>query len=122
MVENVTCRQLCTSSLDASQSDFLSSRIRDSYALNWLVDGLPAAEMKRDEKTGEIFYSMGFALGHAAPIMPMKNKGENALEEKDWRIELNNHYDIFLDWHSRDGVHKRVVGVVVWPSRYRTRL
>ncbi|KAI5477548.1 hypothetical protein MNV49_006136 [Pseudohyphozyma bogoriensis] len=112
MMENVTCRHLCTSSLDPSQSDFLSSRVRDSYAVNWLVDGLPAAEMKRDEKTGEVFYSVGFALGNAGPIMPQV---PNDLEVKDWRIEVNNHYDIYLEYHSRDGVHRRVVGVVVWP-------
>ena len=114
MLRNVSCAHLCTSTLPPASSDFLSSRIRDSYALNWLVDGLPAAEMKRDNKTGDVYYSMGFALGRANPILPIV---KTELEEKDWRIEFNNHYDIFLEYHSPDGIHQRVVGVVVWPMR-----
>lgn len=118
MLQNVTCAHLCTTSLSPTSTDFLSSRIRDSYALNWLVDGLPAAEMRADDKTGAIFYSMGFALGSAKPIAPAVAGGENDVEDKDWRIEVNNHYDIYLEYHSRDGgIHDRVVGVVVWPSR-----
>lgn len=114
MLENVTCRHLCTSALSGDKTDFLSARIRDAYSLNWLVDGLPAAEMKRDEKTGEVFYSSGFSLGTAAPIMP-KAKNEPH-DVKDWRIEVNNHYQIYLEYHSRDGIHQRVVGALVWPT------
>ncbi|KAK4703342.1 transmembrane 9 superfamily member 2/4, partial [Phenoliferia sp. Uapishka_3] len=114
MLENVTCRHLCTSSLSGGNADFLSARIRDSYSLNWLVDGLPAAEMKQDEKTGEIFYSSGFALGSANPIMPKAKDEPHAV--KDWRIEVNNHYQIYLEYHSRDGIHQRVVGALVWPT------
>ncbi|KAL8292186.1 hypothetical protein RQP46_001652 [Phenoliferia psychrophenolica] len=114
MLENVSCRHLCTSSLSGDKTDFLSARIRDAYSLNWLVDGLPVAEMKRDEKTGEIFYSSGFSLGTANPIMPeAKNEAHDV---KDWRIEVNNHYQIYLEYHSRDGIHQRVVGALVWPT------
>lgn len=114
MLKNVNCSHVCTASLDPSQSDFLSSRIRDSYALNWLVDGLPAAELKKDDVNGE-FYSMGFALGKAEPILPIV---KDSLADKDWRVEVNNHYNILLEYHSPDGIHQRVVGVVVWPTRY----
>ncbi|KAM0746172.1 endosomal P24A protein [Meredithblackwellia eburnea MCA 4105] len=117
MLENVSCRHLCTSTLNAAATDFLSARIRDSYSLNWLVDGLPAAEMKKDEKTGEVFYSSGFSLGSAAPIQPQGKHEPH--EVKDWRIEVNNHFQIYLEHHSRDGVHQRVVGVLVWPTSDR---
>jgi transmembrane 9 superfamily protein 2/4 len=37
--------------------------IKDDYGNNWMIDGLPAAEMKRDLQTGEVFYDIGgFAL------------------------------------------------------------
>jgi hypothetical protein len=91
MLKNVSCAHLCTSKLAPAATDFLTSRIRDTYALNWLVDGLPAAEMKMDNHTGEIYYSMGFALGYATPILPVV---KDELEDKDWRIEVNNHYDV----------------------------
>lgn len=114
MLENISCRHLCTSSITPDNADFLSARIRDAYTLNWLIDGLPAAEMKQDEKTGEVFYSSGFSLGSAAPILPKGKKEPH--DTKDWRTEINNHYQIYIEYHSRDGVHQRVVGVLVWPT------
>lgn len=37
--------------------------IKDDYGYNWMIDGLPAAEMKQDLQTKEIFYDIGgFAL------------------------------------------------------------
>lgn len=37
--------------------------IKDDYGHNWMIDGLPAAEMKRDLQTGELFYDIGgFAM------------------------------------------------------------
>lgn len=62
---------------------FINDRIREDYALNWLIDGLPAAEMKRDLKTDDIFFDMGFNLGN--------DEGEFAEQPA-----LNNHYDIVL--------------------------
>ena len=47
------------------------------------MDGLPAAEMKLDVKSGDMFYDMGFNLG----------SDEGANEEHP---HLNNHYDIVL--------------------------
>lgn len=82
MLENVTCRHLCESSVPAEDAKFINDRIREDYALNWLVDGLPAAEMKKDEKTDEIFYSIGFELGNDA-YAPFP--------------ALHNHYRIFLE-------------------------
>ena len=62
----------------------MNDRIREDYALNWIIDGLPAAEMKVDLKTGDMFFDMGFNLGN---------------DEKPYSDEkpvINNHYDIVL--------------------------
>lgn len=80
---NGTCRELCTVSIPAEDTTFINDRIREDYALNWLVDGLPAAEMKVDLKTGDLFFDMGFNLGNDDPP-----NHEQPL--------LNNHYDIVL--------------------------
>ncbi|KAI9569682.1 hypothetical protein HD554DRAFT_501848 [Boletus coccyginus] len=98
--ENGTCRTLCTQQVPPQDGKFINNRIREDYALNWLVDGLPAAEMKKDIKTGDIFYDMGFNLGDDDNETPY----------------LNNHYDIVLRYHERDPGIYRVVGVLVWPS------
>lgn len=79
---NGTCQTLCVVH-DVSPDDakFINDRIREDYALNWLVDGLPAAEMKQDLKTGDIFFDMGFNLGN----------DDGDLNENP---ALHNHYEI----------------------------
>ena len=78
------CKSLCLME-DVTPDDavFINDRIREDYALNWLIDGLPAAEMKSDTRSGDMFFDMGFNLGN--------NEGhyENL-------PALNNHYDIVL--------------------------
>lgn len=59
---NQTCQALCDVTVDAEQAKFINKRIQEDYSINWLVDGLPAAEMKEEEKTREIFYDMGYIL------------------------------------------------------------
>lgn len=81
--ENGTCKTLCTSTVPEEDAKFINDRIKEGYALNWLVDGLPAAEMKKDLKSGEIFFDMGFNLGY----------DEEGYTDKP---ALNNHYDIFI--------------------------
>lgn len=78
---NTTCRTLCRQDVPAGDAKFINERIKEDYALNWLVDGLPAAEMKVDTKTGDIFYDMGFNLGN--------DDGDFAENPV-----LNNHYEI----------------------------
>jgi hypothetical protein len=77
---NGTCQTLCTTSISGEDATFINERIREDYALNWLVDGLPAAEMKRDLKTGDLFFDMGFNLGDDDTDVPY----------------LNNHYEIVM--------------------------
>lgn len=47
-----------------------------------VIPGLPAAELKRDDGSGETFYSIGFSLGQVQEPVPV----------------LHNHYNIFLEW------------------------
>ncbi|KAH9949582.1 endosomal P24A protein [Amylocystis lapponica] len=101
--DNGTCRTLCTQNVPGEDAKFINDRIREDYALNWLIDGLPAAEMKVDVRTGDLFFDMGFNLGD--------DEGEFAETPA-----LNNHYEIVLRYHTPSpGVH-RVVGVLVWPT------
>jgi transmembrane 9 superfamily protein 2/4 len=80
---NGTCQTLCTTSVPAEDAKFINDRIREDYALNWLIDGLPAAEMKVDTRTNELFFDMGFNLG-------------NDEAPHDQFPALNNHYEIVL--------------------------
>jgi transmembrane 9 superfamily protein 2/4 len=85
--DNATCKSLCVSSVPAEDAKFINDRIREDYALNWLIDGLPAAEMKIDMNSKDMFFDMGFNLGN--------DDGPNAE-----RPPLNNHYDIVLRYAS----------------------
>ncbi|ORY35006.1 hypothetical protein BCR39DRAFT_490677 [Naematelia encephala] len=102
MLENSTCQTLCRSHVPQEDARFINDRIREEYGLNFIIDGLPSSEMKKDSKTGEIFLdAQGFNLGDA--------------ETDPNRPALNNHYDIFIQYHARDSRHFRVVGVLVYP-------
>ncbi|RXK38037.1 endosomal P24A protein [Tremella mesenterica] len=102
MLENSTCQTLCRSNVPRDDAKFINDRIREDYGLNLIIDGLPSGEMKRDSKTGEIFLdAQGFNLGD-----------DDTLPDSP---SLNNHYDIFIQYHSRDYQHFRVVGVLVYP-------
>ena len=81
--DNATCQTLCRREVPAEDAKFINERIQQEYALNWLVDGLPAAEMKVDNKTGDLFFDMGFNLGY--------DEGEYTEMPA-----LHNHYDIVL--------------------------
>lgn len=85
MLEDVDCKLLCTSTIPAEDAKFINERIKEDYAVNFLVDGLPAAEMKEDNRTQEVFYDIGFNLGND--------------EEERFKFNpaFNNHYDILLE-------------------------
>ncbi|KZT72084.1 hypothetical protein DAEQUDRAFT_809354 [Daedalea quercina L-15889] len=100
---NGTCKVLCRNTISGEDAKFINDRIKEDYALNWLIDGLPAAEAKVDLKTGDLFYDMGFNLGD--------DEGERAETPA-----LNNHYEIVFRYHTpKPGIH-RIVGVLVWPA------
>ena len=105
MAQDETCKALCEEKKFAQRSaSFVNKRIWQGYNMNWLIDGLPAAERRTDSETDTEFYSPGFALG--------------TMEEDEPR--LHNHYDITIDYHRTGrGEEMRVVGVIVEPSSRR---
>lgn len=82
MLQNTTCQLLCESTVPAADAKFLNERIKEDYAMNWLVDGLPVAEMLRDIATGEIYYSIGFELGS---------------DVEAGKPQLYNHYNFYIE-------------------------
>ncbi|POS85135.1 putative endosomal integral membrane protein [Erysiphe pulchra] len=101
MAHNETCKILCTGKkFDPNSAQFVNRRIAQGFAMNWLVDGLPAGQLIEDEVTNTKFYSQGFALGSST--------------QKD--LYFNNHYDILVDYHETSPGFYRVVGVIVQPD------
>jgi transmembrane 9 superfamily protein 2/4 len=89
MLENSTCNVLCTTSVPAavdgvSDGQFINEKIAESYSMNWLIDGLPAARIHIDPQSGEQFYSVGFELG---------------ILDNDGTPLLHTHYDIVVEYH-----------------------
>ncbi|GAA5874032.1 hypothetical protein JCM3774_001589 [Rhodotorula dairenensis] len=120
MRRNETCQTLCTTTIKPGQNSFLQT-LASHYAHRWLVDGLPAAEIRGDAN-GELFYSAGFPVGERRVLSdssPVKD-GEARPEppgELEFEYRLNNHFTIVVEYHPRpkEGVN-RVVGVLVWPQ------
>ncbi|KAJ3579649.1 hypothetical protein NPX13_g919 [Xylaria arbuscula] len=106
MAQNKTCVKLCQAKYDTETAHFVNTRIMKGFALNWLVDGLPAGQNLYDDLTGTNFYSPGFHLGEAATSDP------------NGPTVFNNHYDIQIEYHKVRGHESqlRVVGAVVSPS------
>jgi len=84
MRQDSGCKALCTTTVPAADAGFINERIREDYVLNWLIDGLPAAELKVDNRTGESFYDLGF------------NLGDDEGEQRTKMPAFNNHYEIQL--------------------------
>jgi transmembrane 9 superfamily member 2/4 len=103
MAQNETCKSLCAGrEFDERAAKFVNSRIEQAYNVNFLIDGLPAAELHQDPYTGEIYSSPGFPLGTV---------------KEDGTKVLFNHWDIIVDYHEAGfrGGRYRVVGVLVDP-------
>lgn len=112
MAQNESCKAICKEEIfDARSAKFTNRRISQGYNINWLVDGLPAAQLNLDSNTQTEFYSPGFSLGYL---------------DDNGQASLNNHFDILIDYHrvGFSGKDKlRVVGVLVQPeSRSDSRL
>jgi transmembrane 9 superfamily protein 2/4 len=104
MEVNETCRAVCDDAwFEAQDAKFVNRRIQQNYIINWLIDGLPAAQNYRDPNTDTEFYQPGFVLGEMNNEQP----------------QLNNHYDIFIEYHQVRGNEFRVVGILVEPSSRR---
>lgn len=88
MLKNESCNVLCSRHIPGGingpgDGAFINDRIIDSYNLNWLIDGLPAARVRVDPTSRETFYSVGFELGSVEAGTP----------------QINNHYNILVDFH-----------------------
>ena len=106
-LQNKTCVSLCPSfKFPARDASFVNERIREEYVMNWLVDGLPAAQEVMDRES-KIFYAPGFGLGQ----VEVKQDGSES-------PFLNNHYDVIVHYHQKDVNRVRVVGVIVHPKRF----
>lgn len=105
MAKNETCKPLCDEvKFDSRSGVFVNRKIWQGYNINWLIDGLPAAQLNLDPMTQTEFYSPGFLLGSL-------NEGGETM--------LHNHYDIVIDYHLVGMGKKeeyRVVGVLVRPD------
>ena len=107
MARNETCKSLCDEKkFDQKSATFVNRKIQQAYNLNLLVDGLPVATVNQDPQTDELFHSPGFNLGNYNT------------DTGEW--ELNNHWDIIVDYH-KAGIRSqdyRVVGVIVQPHSW----
>lgn len=120
MRRNETCQTLCTTTIEPDQVGFLQT-LASHYAHRWVVDGLPAAEIRGDAN-GELFYSAGFPFGERRVIGESTSQVDaegNTVSSGELQFEhrLNNHFTIVVEYHPRpkEGVN-RVVGVLVWPQ------
>ncbi|KAF2863065.1 hypothetical protein K470DRAFT_275012 [Piedraia hortae CBS 480.64] len=101
MAKNETCRAVCDEVVfEPRDAKFTNRRILQAYNLNWLVDGLPAGQRFQDPTSNEEFYQSGFPLGNVVEGVP----------------QLNNHYNILLDYHQPRKDEYRVVGILVEPE------
>jgi transmembrane 9 superfamily member 2/4 len=103
---NGTCQLLCRTTVSGEDANFINERIRQDYELNFLVDGLPAAELKIDKRTQEEFFDQGFNLGSIDTRLSTSGAPK-----------LHNHYDILFRYHRPTLTTYRIVGVLVWPFR-----
>ena len=102
MAKNETCKPLCEKKYDPRKAKFVNRKIWQAFNINWLVDGLPAAQRVEDPMTNAIYYSPGFFLGGV---------------DQSGQAFMNNHYDIIVEYHRAGmrGNQFRVVGVTVNP-------
>ncbi|KAF8980309.1 hypothetical protein BGZ46_004384 [Entomortierella lignicola] len=112
MLQRKSCVELCKQELNTEQSKFINNRIRENYAINWLIDGLPAAHLRpgSGKDQDKQVYAIGFPLG----VHAVSGDGNDA-------PKLNNHYEIVIDYHHNKQKDKmRVVGVIVEPFSIET--
>lgn len=107
MQEDNPCQKLCeTDPIPIEDAKFINKVVTDGYAINWAVDGLPAATEDIDQRTNETYFNIGFKLGTTSGDVPY----------------LNNHYNIIIHYHITNRNLARVVGVIVKPLSRNTNL
>ena len=69
MLQAENCQVLCRTTIpgpsDNGESDgkVINELISEGYCMNWLIDGLPAARIRKGPQTNEQFYCVRFELG-----------------------------------------------------------
>lgn len=106
LLQNETCTHVCTSVVPTSDAAFLNEKIEEQYAVNWMVDGLPVATLKMADRTSEFFYAIGFPLGQLYDTHNLPYQVP----------ALNNHHDIYIEYHKRGENEYRIVGATVYPN------
>lgn len=101
--QNTSCVPLCETTIPKDDVPFVMDRIDENYDMNWLVDGLPAAQIMTYGNES-FFYGVGFDLG------------QTITTQGGLFRSLNNHYDIYVHYHPKDNERIRVVGVIVEPK------
>lgn len=104
MLEETECKILCSTTYEPPDASFVSRRVWQDYAYNWLIDGLPAgrrvalgdADSDKDE---DYVYLPGVALGE--------------IDYESQRANLNTHFRITIEYHETRQNKYRVVGVLV---------
>jgi transmembrane 9 superfamily member 2/4 len=43
---NGVCQALCSTWLRSTTAEFIQDRIKEDYSMNWVVDGLPVAQLE----------------------------------------------------------------------------
>merc|ERR1719296_76285 len=104
MLQNDSCKVLCTVQLDETKKRLFRSMTEDEYSVTWLVDNLPGATRykRKDASQGEAFWYMnGFPVG-------LLSNGA---------IYINNHVKLTLLFHSNPGAYEgyRIVGFEIEP-------
>lgn len=101
MKTDENCTLLCGGQrIPKEDAEFINEAIEDHYLINWIVDGLPAAQDVKDDE----FTTTGFRLGTIV--------GE--------KKHFNNHYELTIDYHQASPNSYRVVGVKVLPKSLET--
>ncbi|KAG0317817.1 hypothetical protein BGZ99_006087 [Dissophora globulifera] len=103
MIQPKHCEKLCDVDISGEEAKFINNRIRENYAINWLIDGLPVGHVRQGagKDQEKLMYSIGFPLG---------------VDDGKDNPKLNNHYEITIDYHhNKQKDTLRVVGVTVEP-------
>ena len=88
------CQSLCTTRVTPLEIKTFMDRIDDRYTVNWVVDNLPAASRVGSTTTHEHGYAVGFKY--------------------DGDYFINNHVNVTIAYHRRDGdPGQYLVGIVV---------
>ncbi|KAL7581193.1 hypothetical protein ACA910_005979 [Epithemia clementina (nom. ined.)] len=102
MLTETFCRKVCQITLSKLQAAKLRLHIKYQYRNNWIIDNLPSASISRGQENEPLKrYAGGFQIGFLA--------GDSEMPY------VNNHVNIYVDYHKYEDEGYRVVGFAVEP-------